>query len=215
MTRIILDERHQYFDTETGEELVSVTRVIKMLGIRKSFHGVEPAILNFASERGKAVESILYDLIRGERASVDVPHWEQNGKTLRESVQKFLPGVQRWLNNGAAPYVSHQEIVCDLEAGIAGTLDLITASHIIDIKATAKEEVNWPIQLGAYASMVPLAEPTALAVLHINPKFAKGYIFREYDRDECLRKWYQARKAWIESRAAFATAKNAIINQEN
>lgn len=224
MANIFLDERHQYFDLDNGEQLASVSQVIRLLKIRKSFHGVDQAILNFAAERGKAVESILYALIQGQQASIDVPQWEQNGTTLSESVQQRVPGIQRWIQEGAS-YVADQQMVCDLDSGVAGTLDLIadvkgysgTYRYIIDVKATAKKELDWSIQLGAYASMYMREFPSTdlrCAILHINPKFKQGYIFREYDLDDCCNKWNVVCAAWLKSLAAFEEAKN-IITQES
>jgi hypothetical protein len=224
MANIFLDERHQYFDLDTGAQLASVTQIIRLLQIRKSFHGVDQAILDFASERGKAVESILYALIQGQQASIDIPQWEQNGTTLSESVQQRVPGIQRWIQEGAT-YIADQQMVCDLDSGVAGTLDLIadvpsdsgTHRYIIDVKATAKQEIDWSIQLGAYASMYMKEFPSPdlrCAILHINPKFKKGYIFREYGLDDCCNKWNVVCAAWLMSRTAFEEAKN-VITKEN
>lgn len=222
MANLFLDERHQYFDLDSGEQLTSVTQVIRLLKIRKSFHGVDQAILDFASERGKAVESILYALLRGEQASIDVPQWEQNGTSLSASIRQRVPGIQQWVKDSGCVYIADQKMVCDLESGVAGTLDLIadvpsdsgTHRYVIDVKATAKEEfLHWSCQLGAYVSMYLNECPSPdlrCAILHINPKFKKGYIFREYDLADCSDKWSFARAAWLKSRAAFDEAKQLL-----
>ena len=214
--RVYLDEEfHQYLDTETGEKLESVSRLIRMLGIPKSYEkgGSPPPkdILTFAAERGIALESILHALIQGRPASVEIPQLEQNGKTLRESVGEFLPGIQRWLADESPEYVAHQEVVYDIEAGVAGTFDLMTPRHLIDVKCTsAEEKEHWQIQLGAYLSMDDRPVEFAPAILHINKKFKKGYIFRVYDRKECLDKWSYARQAWIDAKRGFETAREKI-----
>lgn len=200
---------HTYYDPDDPDkDYVSVTSVIRLLGIRKSFHGVNPAVLRFAAERGMAVESILYDLIRGQASSVTIPTLEQNGRTLRESVMDFLPGVRRWLEDKKPQYVAHQVIVSDPQAGIAGTLDLVIPGFVVDAKCTSQEEMDWKLQVGAYCEMYPEdAEP---AVLHINPKFKKGYIWRKYDSDQCQKAWRLVRFAWMQSKKDFDDAAREI-----
>jgi hypothetical protein len=215
---MVLDEAtHLYRDLDDPErEYVSVSGVIRRIGLAKSWTSVadDPKAaraIEFARERGKAVEGVLNALLRGEEPVVDVPAWISDyngGETLRESVERFLPGAWNWLDTDRPAFLAAQEIVADPEAGIAGTLDLRLDGWVVDVKCTAKEELDWKIQVGAYRGM-SVGEPNT-AILHLNPKFRRGYIWRAYDADRCGWIWTTAREAWVRSLTEFANARAAI-----
>ena len=208
--RMILDPKtHIYRDLdEPDKAYTSVSGVLRWVGLKNSWEILEdPAdaerrdrAVEFARERGIAVENALYSLLRGEEPYIEVKPWRSDyngGESLRESVERFLPGAYNWLDTNP-DYIEDQVIVADPEAGIAGTLDLRTSTSVVDVKCTSKEEADWKLQVGAYRYM--MGRYVGTAVLHINPKTKKGYMWREYDTKQCLALWEVVREAWMRSR---------------
>ena len=212
---IYLNERHQYIDdAEPDAQYIGVTGLIRQLGLRKSFAGVDEDTLKFAALRGEAVESILYALIQGHEASVDVPAWERGGKTLRETVEARIPGIQNFLADHQPEYVAHQMIVSDREALVAGTLDLVCEIKgerwVLDCKATSKAEDDWIYQASSYAGMLAMMKPESVVasvtemrvgVLHFRPEWKSGYRVHEYA--DAPDKWERLRAARITSLDAY------------
>jgi hypothetical protein len=215
-------DTHRYWDDEdAGAQFVSVSEVIRRVDLRKTHHGVSRSVLDFAAERGKCVERILTALLEGREPTEEeckVPDWEQNGKTLAETVEARLPGCRRFIDEKKPILRNTQLKVADYEAGIAGTLDFVLevggVTSITDCKCTYNVEADWSLQLGAYLRMIGASNTDSweLNVLHLKPQLSRGYILRPYNPAECLAKWEHARTAWMESRASFARAKDYITS---
>ena len=177
---------HQY--TLEGKPLTSVSRVLDAI-IKKSFEGVDPEILRNAAERGKLVEA---------HATV----WMSTGGVVavneRTDVLERLECFGRFMDHKKPKLLSAQQLVWDAEQGIAGMLDFILeidrSEWLVDMKVTAQPEASWALQVGAYCELSRHSGPSA--VLHINPKYKEGYIWRVYDTAAVKRQW-RAALAWF------------------
>jgi hypothetical protein len=87
--------------------------------------------------------------------------------------------------------IEAQKAVTDGE--ICGKLDYVVSIEesgiTIDLKCTANAEKSWPLQLGGYSALYPTDQ---CGVLHLNPKFAKGWIWRPYDPMIARSQWRAA-----------------------
>jgi hypothetical protein len=183
-------ESHIYSD-ETGREFTSVSRVISTV-IAKSFEGVDPAVLANAAERGRRVEDYATEILKTGGCSIAAGE--------REDVVERVGGFWRWCEEAKPELIEAQKIVTDGEL-IAGSLDyamLIGAGdYIVDLKCTASPEPSWALQIGAYVEMYPKRPnyQPGCAVLHLNPKYKNGWIWREYDPMIVRSQWASA-LAW-------------------
>lgn len=183
----VLDrEKHAY--TLEGKPLISVSRVLDTV-IKKSFEGVDPEVLRNAAARGTLVERYATEWLA--TGGVVVPADE------RQDVIDRLEGFARFVDAFNPKLVVAQQLVWDSEQGIAGMLDFILeiqgVEWLVDMKVTASPEKAWALQLGAYLALSRHAGPAA--ILHINPKYANGYMWREYDSAACVKQWGAA-LAW-------------------
>lgn len=171
----VLDELSHRYVLE-GKLLVSVSRVIDAV-MRKSWEGVDPAVIENAAERGRRVEKWSTEMFR---TGAVLPEGED-----RADVLERLEAVESWYVQHAPVLIDAQRMVWSTQDEVAGMIDYVLKfrnqkRYIVDMKCTAQAEATWPIQLGGYSSLSE-EKPDGVAVLHINPKFAKGYIWREYD----------------------------------
>ena len=202
---VYLNERFQYVSDE-GVRYASVSQILRDVGIRKSFDGkVSPAVLEHAAWRGKEVEKHCFHIAKF--GFTDCPDDEE--------ISTRVSAFNDWWNTHDLEYVSHHEVVWDDEILVAHELDLVVKLEgqltAVDIKSTASAEKDWPIQCGAQMSMrgAMTFESHDGAVLHINPKFKKGYIYRPYGQDAASA-WELASDARIVSLGAFRNAKALI-----
>lgn len=184
---ITLDEATHTYSDGTGAKLISVSSVLKRVLV-KSWADVDPAVIENARERGVRVERYATEILRDGGCTID--HDE------RQDVQDRVAGFYAWYEATKPVFIDTQiRVSAD---GVAGTLDFVlninAMIHIVDLKCTASPEADWPIQVGSYSEMYPQCH-TGTAVLHINPKFAKGYIWRPYD-PETVRGQWRAALAW-------------------
>ncbi len=180
----VLDvEKHTY--SLNGQPLVSVSRVIDTL-MKKSWDGVDPEILRNAAERGQLVERYATEWL--QTGGVVVPAGERN------DVEERLYCFGRFYLKFKPRLIRFQERVWDAEDGVAGTLDFVLdiggVDWLVDLKCTASFESTWALQAGAYCDLARHDGPCA--VLHINPKFKNGYMWRVYDTAMVKRQWRAA-----------------------
>ena len=174
-----------------GKPLVSVSRVIDAV-LKKSWDGVDPATVENAAERGRRVEQYATTLFRD--GYVEMPVGE------RTDVEERMEVVYRWWERHRPRLLAAQEVVWSEDDGVAGTLDFIlemddgVLEWLVDMKCTAQPEASWALQVGAYCELSRHSGPSA--VLHINPKYKEGYIWRVYDTAQVKRQW-RAALAWF------------------
>lgn len=191
---IILEpETHTYSDDQTGRIYTSVSRVIEDVYPRKSWDGVNPAVIQNANERGKRVESYFNEYILTGRTAI------QPGE--REDVTDYVTRLLEWWEESGMVANSVQRIVSDEEYGIAGTIDILAAviSHsrvsgmIVDLKCVSQLQKAYKLQLGAYVEMSGADAPT-VGLLHVTKKKVR---LVEYDAEECADLWRVARSWWL------------------
>ncbi len=188
MSVLTLDpETHTYSDG-TDRKWTSVSRVIDSV-LKKSFDGVAPEVLANAADRGIKVEQYAAEILRtggctrpaGERTDLD----------------SRLEAFYAWYDATNPRLIDYQKIVSDSDDGVAGCLDFLLEIKgklaIVDLKCTANPEKAWALQLGAYSTY---QHSDGCGVLHLNPKFAKGWIWREYE-PMIVRSQWQSALAWF------------------
>lgn len=188
MSIVFTPEDHSYRD---GDRIyTSVTKVISTV-IRKDIEGVDPAVLANAAERGIRTEAYATEILKTGGCSIAAGE--------RQDVLDRVECFYRWYEQEKPELVAAQTIVHDDENGIAGQLDwtLLWAGKrvLMDCKVTSGAEPSWRLQVGGYDQMT-LAQHEACGVLHINPKFAKGWIWREYDSFIVRSQWRAAVEWW-------------------
>lgn len=173
MSIILEPTTHSYRDGE--REYVSVTQLISTV-IRKNIDGIDPAVLANAAERGIRTEAYATEILRTGTCTT-IP-----GE--RDDVIERVGCFYDWYKEAKPELLAAQEIVHDDINGIAGQLDFRLfwggKRVLVDMKCTANPEPSWRLQVGAYDSMSAEIHEDC-GVLHINPKYAKGWIWREYD----------------------------------
>lgn len=169
-----------------GKPLIAVSRVIDAV-LKKSFDGVDPAVLANAAERGQRTEDYCTTIL--ETGRVEIPAGE------RQDVIERVRCFWKFYQNNKPTLVSKQVMVWSEEDGIAGKLDWILRIGpdicLTDCKCTSQVEKAWALQIGAYALYFPGLLDLA-AVLHINPSFAQGYLWREYRPRTVIEQWKSA-----------------------
>jgi hypothetical protein len=178
---IYRDDRFRYFDDD-NQQFMSVSGVLREIGIKKSFAGLEfsPVVLH-AIERGKVMENAIFTAL-----ATDAPHrlaipenWQEELTAVKAGKKtSWVQGYWNWLDDQSPAMLECRKFVADAEVRVAGEIDLI------------------------------LAEDGAPTVLHLNPSFKKGYILREYP--DAADMWEYARNARLESLASFHRAREAI-----
>ncbi len=180
-------EHSSHVYTLSGKPLVSVSRVIDAL-VKKSWSdaGVDPERLRKAAERGSLVEQYATELMKTGHVTIT---------TDNDEVLDRLAIFEKWWLRHNPTLIDAQRIVWSEVDGIAGTLDWILningQVYLVDCKCTVRPERAWLLQIGAYCSMVEDFIGSA-AVLHINPKYDQGYIWREYDPMKAEAYWRKA-----------------------
>lgn len=181
---------HKYSDG--AKEYISVTKLISTV-IRKDIDGVDPAVLANAAERGIRTEAHATEILK-------TGYCTMTGE--RDDVIERVKCFYHFYEQEKPELLGYQEIVKDDVNGIAGQLDFRLQwggkRVLVDMKATANPEASWRLQVGGYEEMyAEMFEPNdAVGVLHINPKFAKGWIWREYDPFIVRSQWRAAVEWW-------------------
>ncbi len=181
---LVLDPETHIYSDGTDRKWTSVSKVISTV-MAKSWEGVDPAVIANAAERGQRVENYATEILRDGGCSV--------GADERQDVQDRVGNFYDWYEAVKPDFISAQDILSDEVNRIAGTRDfklLIDGLVVaVDLKCTASPEPAWALQIGGYDSMDPTEK---CAVLHINPKYAKGWIWREYEPVTVRDQWRSA-----------------------
>lgn len=171
---ITLDHATHTYSDGSDRTWVSVSRVIDTV-MKKSFEGVDPAVLANAAERGQKTERYCEEILR--TGGCTMPAGE------RQDVQDRVEAFYHWYSEKTPTFIDAQRIVSSEADCVAGCLDFllsdIDALCVVDLKCTASPEKSWALQIGAYMTYCP--EARTCAVLHLNPKYKSGWIWREYD----------------------------------
>lgn len=170
------DERFRYYipgDGKFNTELLSITRLLTDSGLTDSWAGQE-SYVKTQGNRGHVIEAAIYKALQnGNPKRLDIPKsWIEDLTAVPDGKKcSWVRGYWNWFDEHSPVYSSHQKYVCDPDARIAGEYDLCI-------------EGDGPP-----------------AVLHLNPKFAKGFIFREYP--DAVEKWSRLREARLASLEAY------------
>ena len=171
---ISLDAATHTYSDGTDRKWVSVSKVIDAV-MKKSFEGVDPDVLANAAERGIRVERYATEILTTGGCSLPVGE--------RKDVSDRVEAFYDWYQKTSPLLLAAQEIVSSEADGVAGSLDfLLSVSErrtLTDLKCTASPEKSWALQVGAYATYCPQAQDCG--ILHLNPKYKNGWIWRPYD----------------------------------
>lgn len=158
-------QTHEYFHLPTKKKLTSVSQVIKIVYAKKSWDGVDEAIIENARARGTAVDDYVAEYIRTGRVSM--PAGEREDVIERVTIAVDL--LEK--HYGQRRKAEAQKIVYDADRGVAGCADIvIDDEEVVDLKATYQPEADWMLQIGGYAW---LGKYSKSAILHVSPKFYK------------------------------------------
>lgn len=188
-TAVRFDEKEHSYSTIDGTPLIAVSRVIDAV-MKKSWDGVDPEVVANAAERGQRTEDYATAIM--ETGCVRIPVGE------RQDVAERVKIFWSWYELHQPKLLEKQVIVWSERDGVAGKLDWIlelpevqSPRWLVDCKCTSQPEKAWILQIGAYLSYYPTYCARS-AVLHINPSFAKGYIWREYNVQQAMDQWKTA-----------------------
>ena len=179
---IYRDDRFRYFN-EDNEQFMSVSGVLREVGLKKSFAGLEfSKVVLHAIERGKVMESAIFDAL-----ATDSPHrlsipeaWQEELTTIKAGKKtSWIQGYWNWLDDHSPVMVECRKFVSDSEARVAGEIDLVLEGD---------------------------GDPE---VLHLNPALKNGYKIRPYITGTQM--WWVARNARLESLASFRRAREKMV----
>lgn len=150
---------HQY--AWHGRKVYSVTRVLRRL---IDFSGIDPAVLEKARERGKAVHRAIELDIAGDL----------DDESLHPEVRERFLGWRNFVKLSGFKVISSEQRVYSERHGYAGTIDLCGTirreTYLPDIKATALVPPTVGLQTAAYAQALRetiKCGPVRRGVLHL------------------------------------------------
>jgi hypothetical protein len=179
------DLHHRYFMGDV--ELDSVSRVIAKVYPKKSFDGVNPAVIERARERGVRVDRYLEQYVSTGDVLTDLGEWIE----VRERLDRC---IKWWDQNMNGVKVICQPILFNARERVAGKPDFRIGDFILDLKNTASPEPSWKLQFGGYAEM---GNAQKIGALHSTKDAVRLY---EYNAAECRDLWNRA----LDWRAAIA-----------
>lgn len=165
---------------------------------KKSFDNgfVSDEVIDAAAGRGREIDRWCC-LFAASNGTIEIPQGVEL-ECEEAELDADLSAFARWWALSNPGFIASQLTVFNDDDGIAGTMDLKLILNgkvtIVDLKRTAAVEKSWGFQLGGLAAYDEDVE--AIAVLHIHPKFAKGYIWRPYERDLWVSRWRQMAAFW-------------------
>lgn len=178
-------DHHRYYLGD--RELASVSKVISAVYPRKSWDGVDRAVVDNARVRGEAVDRLLAEY--ATTGNVTVPPG-----TRIDVIQRFEICQLWWDKNVNGVPVEAQKILYSEADGVAGTPDFVLGDYILDLKNTYQAEISWVLQLGA---AVDYGKASTAGILHVSPKvYREGCRLLKYDADDCRQIWRQAVTWW-------------------
>lgn len=182
-------DTHRYEHIPTGTPLVSVTSVIKAIGKGTDYSAADPAAVEFARIRGKAVDDYLSEYLVMGRVTI------RPDETL-DVIRRFEIGRQV-IDDMGCSHIDVQPIRYSVEDGIAGTIDFIFDRKLAcDLKNMRDPSpVAWRLQLGAAIDYGHLERGM---ILQIAPRVYRDTGFRifTYDGQECRDAWREAVYLW-------------------
>lgn len=170
-------DHHKYW--LNGNELASVSKVISQVYPRKSFDGVDPAVIERARERGVRVDRYLAAYVTTGDVTTEPGEWI-------EVLQRLERCIGWWDKNMNGTRVDCQPILYSEAHGVAGTADFRIGDFVLDLKNTAQAEASWKLQLGAYGEYGNSAK---VGILH-STKDSCRYL--DYANQECRDMWMEA-----------------------
>lgn len=171
---------HRYWLDD--RELVSVSKVIATCYPKKSWDGVDRAVVERARTRGERVDRYLSEYVATGNVTLNPGEWREVDERVEIAV--------KWWDQNIRGRVHVQKILHSERDGIAGTADFVIGDSVIDLKNTAQLEKSYKLQMGAYGEY---ADAGSLHVLHVNPKLYKeGCRLIAFDRDACRDLWRKA-----------------------
>ena len=175
------EDHHRYWLGD--KELASVSSVIRSVYPKKSWDGVDRAVIERARERGSRVDAYLSKYVTTGNVMTEPGEWV-------EVLERLDRVVAWWNRNVNGVPVSTQKILYSERDGIAGTADFVIGDMVMDLKNTAQIEKSYAIQVGAYAEY---ENASRAGVLHVT---AKSCAFVPYNAEDIRSLWNQARQWW-------------------
>ena len=185
------------------ERLYSLSRVLRDLGLKPDFSGIDPTVLWRAQTRGKLTEWYASQLLQGKRVTVRSKHCG----SLTNDVALRVQGFYNWMQK-AQPTVLHpnerHRIVWSEEDHVAWQIDFGVMFDdrlrtLVELKCTSQAAKDWPLQVGMGLTYGAFSRG---GVLHLNPRFKDGYRWIPYKPLEVKRQWRIAIDTW-KARYAF------------
>ena len=182
------------------ERLYSLSRVLRDLGLKPSFEGVDPQVLWRAQTRGKLTEWYASQLLQGKRVTVRSKHCG----SLTKDVALRVQGFYNWMQNFDPVFLAHGRIVHSEEDHVAWKTDFDVSLDdgvptLVELKCTSQAAKDWPLQIGMGLSYGPYERG---GVLHVNPRFRHGYQWITYKPSRVGLQWRIAIDTW-KARYAF------------
>ncbi len=192
-------EHHRYFYGK--RQLTSFSRMLETVYPikREELEAVKlarPGLIEHAAERGSRVNAYADQYVLMGSVELPTGEWQD----VADRVECFV----NWFDKAKPEVLGVQQIVYDLEDGVAATKDYdlrfdgtTGTSVICDMKCTANPDWTWKLQLGCHQVYTLRGLP--VMVLHINPdKYAKigGVKLLSYDWHECMTMFDAARQWW-------------------
>lgn len=188
---------HEYLHLPTKKKLMAVSHVIKTIYNKKSWDGVDEAVIENARDRGKLVDDYLAEYIDMGRVVMANEREDviERVKIATSLLESNYPGRVK---------TEAQRIVYNVAEGIAGTADIvIDEALVVDLKSTWQPEVDWILQIGAYAWLGGFQHTS---ILHVSPRYYKkmkyafgGRVIR-YDKERAVDWWIEALSWWKRSK---------------
>lgn len=187
---------HEYLHLPTKKKLVSVSSIIKTVYAKKSWDGVDEAVIENARERGMKVDDYLATYITTGRVEIH----EDERDDVKERVGIAVDLLEK--HYGQRRKTESQVIVYDPDLGIAGCADIvIDGEEVVDLKSTYSPEVDWMLQIGGYAW---LGKYFRTSILHVSPRFYKkegvGGKRLKYNATSAMFWWNDATAWWLKTK---------------
>lgn len=161
------EEHHRY--ARNGNELTSVSKVIRSVWPMKPYERVDEAVLENARERGVELDNLFCAWLNSGGEVFEIP------KGTREDARDLLnKTIELWLGDSLIKGIFNTQVVL-ADDEIAGMADLIGYTGegygIYDLKCVSELQPSYRIQLGAYcalwASMHEGQYPKDTGILHV------------------------------------------------
>ena len=171
------DAHHRYFWGD--QRLTSVSAVISACYPKKSWDGVDMAVIEHARERGIRVDRLLTEYVATGNVVVPAGEWSE----VIDRFERAMSWWDRTVGYTLQGPIQTQKILYSQLDGVAGTADFVIGDTVIDLKNTAQLEKSYALQLGSYALY---SGSRSCAVLHVTKDSCK---LVSYDAAKCIEYW--------------------------